>query len=79
MDGVTPIPAECGLLMQDLIRQCWFIKPKSRPTFQAIFSIFEEVDFDIVPGADSAAIRDYATGILGHEEQNPSCRSGSGA
>jgi serine/threonine protein kinase len=67
MDEVTQIPAGCGLLMQNLIRQCWFIEPKFRPTFQAMFSTFEGVDFDIVPGADSAAIRDYVADVLLYE------------
>jgi serine/threonine protein kinase len=70
MDRVTQIPAECGLLIQDLIRECWSIEPKSRPTFNDIFSKFERVGFAIPAGADSAAVSAYVNGVLGEEKKN---------
>jgi serine/threonine protein kinase len=71
MHDTYKIPLECGSLMQDLIRQCWSIDPKSRPTFNDIFSEFQSARFDIHPGADSSSVREYVKDVLCCEERNP--------
>jgi hypothetical protein len=53
-EGTMPfIPDECGLLLQELIPQCWSKEPKDRPTFDMIFSKFELAVFAVPPEADS--------------------------
>jgi hypothetical protein len=64
------IPASCGEMMQELIKRCWSMNPAARPSFDEIFAESQANNFDIVPGANSNTVRDYARGILAWEARS---------
>jgi serine/threonine protein kinase len=68
---VPTIPENWGTVMVDLIPWCWQDNPDERPSFQAIFELFEAAKFEIIPGTNVPEIRGYCEAVLAWEEQNP--------
>jgi hypothetical protein len=62
------IPDQFGPLMQSLIPRCWSDCPRSRPSFQQVFSEFESADFQLLPGADGSEIREAAFQVIAREK-----------
>jgi hypothetical protein len=53
--------------MQHLFPQCSQRDTSSRPSFDEILIDMQAVDFDILPGADAAAVREFALSVLAWE------------
>jgi serine/threonine protein kinase len=69
LDGKMPlIPEGCGILMRDLIRRCWSSTPELRPSFDDIFQMFRQANFNLVPGANGAEVRAYVNSVVLNEE-----------
>jgi serine/threonine protein kinase len=65
MTGQMPaVPEKCGEFFQKLIRDCWSLDPANRPTFEEIFNQLDKPKFDMVPGADAAAVQQYVTAVV---------------
>jgi serine/threonine protein kinase len=61
------LPPEYGLFMQDLCPRCSQRDPSSRPSFDEILMEMEAADFAILPGANAAAVREFALSVLAWE------------
>jgi serine/threonine protein kinase len=57
------IPGETGSVMTKLIRSCWEMDPKARPSFQQILTLFESRGFEILPGADPIALGNFCATV----------------
>jgi serine/threonine protein kinase len=62
------IPLEYGALMQNLITKCWENDPEDRPSFQEIFTWFQDAKFAILPSADAIEIGEFCTAVLEWEK-----------
>jgi hypothetical protein len=61
------IPDRVGNVMQSLISRCWSLKAEDRPSFDDILNEFQTKEFEIVPGASSQKILEYARSVLDWE------------
>jgi hypothetical protein len=63
------VPNTFGPLMQNLIPRCCAIDPRSRPSFDSIFTEFQDANFDILPGIDAAYVKRCVEEVLALENQ----------
>jgi serine/threonine protein kinase len=64
------IPPRCGTCMSHLIRQCWRKSQTDRPSFDAIFRLFQKRQFEIIPGADAQEIRRFCDAVVSWEQDS---------
>jgi serine/threonine protein kinase len=57
------IPEKVLPCTKQLIQKCWSESPTERPSFSAIWKSLQEVNFKILPGVESAAVRAFVTMI----------------
>jgi serine/threonine protein kinase len=62
------IPDRVSPAMKELIGRCWSMNPADRPSFDQILGEFEELNFGLVPGADSKTVWEYVRGVRDWEQ-----------
>jgi hypothetical protein len=65
------LPVGWGELTNELIPKCWQSVRGERPSFAAIFRLFQNCSFAIVPGHNPIVIHDYCQAVMLWEEGNP--------
>jgi hypothetical protein len=63
-----------GSFMQRLIPRLWSLDQRSRPSFNDILDEFTACDFQILPGVDSAVVRQSVCEVLDWEKQGGNVR-----
>jgi serine/threonine protein kinase len=57
------LPPEMSSDVKSLVTRCWSGDPDSRPSFSDIQRDLERLEFKIVPGVDSAAVKQFLSDI----------------
>jgi serine/threonine protein kinase len=55
------IPDSVKPVSKELIEKCWSVNPKDRPGFDEIWSVFEELGFQLLPGVNSYDIDGFTS------------------
>jgi serine/threonine protein kinase len=61
--GRPEIPSSISAGVRDLIFRCWANESESRPSFSAILESLKSLNFEIVPGVNSAEVRGFLSVI----------------
>jgi serine/threonine protein kinase len=70
--GFVPvIKSRVSPSMSDLIQTCLRFDPDGRPSFDDIFTFCQDIDFEIVSGADNKAVHEYVRGVIEWELSYP--------
>jgi serine/threonine protein kinase len=66
---LATIPTGWSPVMRKVIHQCWQQNPSDRPSFWQIFAMFQDNNFELLPGAESETIREFCNGVLEWERK----------
>jgi serine/threonine-protein kinase TNNI3K len=64
----TELPPKMLEEVKSLITRCWSGDPNLRPSFNDILQDLEQIDFNILPGVDSLAVKRFAEEVHGERK-----------